>query len=140
MSTNTTTPSNTPSTSGATTTGPRPVGVIHLIFGLIFAGLAALWLIGNANDADFPDLAKGVPAVLIGAGLVGLGASAVNHRRARARLLAREVAEVAEDAAPEPQEPATQEPATEQTDVLATTDGDETPEHTLVIENEKDES
>lgn len=74
---------------------PRPVGVAHLVFGLIFCGIAALWLIGNANNADFPNLARGIPVVLIGAGIVGLGASTVNHRRAKVRLLARDAVDPA---------------------------------------------
>lgn len=95
-------------------TGPRPVGVAHLVFGLTFCGIAALWLVGNAKDTGFPDLAKGIPVVLIGAGIVGLVASMVNHRRAQARLLARGVAEdieVDED-----------EPATTTADTTTTTD------------------
>lgn len=133
--------STTTSTSTGTTTGPRPVGVIHLIFGLIFCGIAALWLIGNANDADFPDLAKGVPAVLIGAGLVGLGASAVNHRRAKARLLARDAV-----AAETPAETYAVTPAEESdlTSEIGAPGSTPTPasasaEETLVIQNEKDE-
>ena len=69
-------------------TRPRPLGVAHLIFGLIFTGIAATWIIGKVNDTDVPDLAIGVPIVLIGAGIIGLGASVLNQRRARARLLA----------------------------------------------------
>ncbi|MCX6397279.1 MAG: hypothetical protein NTV23_12380 [Propionibacteriales bacterium] len=65
----------------------RPVGVAHLIFGLIFTGLAAMWLIGEASGTDVPDLALGFPAVLIGAGVVGLVAILVNQRRARTELV-----------------------------------------------------
>lgn len=66
----------------------RPLGVAHLIFGLVFTGIAAIWLIGQANDTDIPDLAAAFPAVLIVAGVVGLGASITNQRRARSRLIA----------------------------------------------------
>lgn len=66
----------------------RPVGVAHLIFGLVFTGIAAIWLIGKANDTDVPDLTFSLPAVLIGAGLIGLAASVLNQRRTKARLAA----------------------------------------------------
>lgn len=62
----------------------RPVSVIHLVLGLVFAGTAAIWLIGNANGTDLPDLATGVPVVLIGAGIIGLVAAlAGSGRRSR---------------------------------------------------------
>jgi hypothetical protein len=65
---------------------PRPLGVAHLIFGLIFSGIAAVWIIGKASNTDVPDLAVGVPIVLIGAGIIGLAVSVLNQRRTRARL------------------------------------------------------
>ena len=61
----------------------RPVSISHLVFGLIFLGLAAIWVIGAATDADAPDLALLAPAVLIGAGAVGLVGIVVNARNAR---------------------------------------------------------
>jgi hypothetical protein len=61
----------------------RPVSVSHLVFGLVFLGVAALWTIGAATDADAPDLAVVTPAVLIGAGVIGLGAILFNARNAR---------------------------------------------------------
>lgn len=69
-------------------TPTRPLSVAHLVFGLIFGGIAAVWLIGEANGADYPDLAAGIPVVLIGAGIVGLVASLVNVRRAATRRTA----------------------------------------------------
>lgn len=69
-----------------TTTKTRPLGVVHLIFGLVFCGIAAIWLIGEANDSDTSDLAAGFPVVLIGAGIIGLAAVLVNQRRAKAQL------------------------------------------------------
>jgi hypothetical protein len=65
----------------------RPLGVAHLVFGLIFTGIAAIWLIGEASNTDNRNLAAGFPVVLIGAGIIGLAASVLNQRRARARLL-----------------------------------------------------
>jgi hypothetical protein len=58
----------------------RPVSIPHLVFGLIFAGLAIVWLIGEATNADLPRTAIGFPAVLIGAGLAGLIGTLVNAR------------------------------------------------------------
>ena len=71
-----------------TATKTRPLGVVHLIFGLVFCGIAAIWLIGEANDTDLPDMAVAFPAVLIGAGIVGLAATLINQRRAKAQLAA----------------------------------------------------
>lgn len=70
-----------------TNTTTRPLGVAHLIFGLIFTGIAAIWLIGEANDTDLPDLAVAFPAVLIGAGIIGLAAILINQRRSRSHLV-----------------------------------------------------
>lgn len=68
-------------------TTTRPLGVAHLIFGLVFTGIAAIWFIGEANDIDVPDLAIAFPAVLIGAGVIGLVATLVNHSRAKNQAL-----------------------------------------------------
>lgn len=76
------------SENSTTPTTTRPLGVVHLIFGLVFSGIAALWLIGEANDTDTSDLAAGFPAVLIGAGIIGLAAALLNQRRAKAQGLA----------------------------------------------------
>lgn len=63
----------------------RPVSIAHLVFGLIFLGVATLWAIGAATDADAPDLAVLAPAILIGAGAVGLVGIVINARNARRR-------------------------------------------------------
>ena len=63
----------------------RAISVSHLVFGLVFLGAAALWAVGAATDADAPDLAIVAPAVLIGAGVVGLVAMVVNARNGRLR-------------------------------------------------------
>ena len=65
----------------------RPLSIPHLVFGLIFTGLAIVWAIGEATNADLPRTAIGFPAVLIGAGLVGLIGTLVNARN-RSRNLA----------------------------------------------------
>jgi hypothetical protein len=59
----------------------RPVSISHLVFGLIFLGITALWVIGETTDAEAPAFAVWGPVVLIGAGAVGLLAALVNTRR-----------------------------------------------------------
>ena len=59
----------------------RPVSVPHLVLGIVFAGIAAIWFLGEATDADLPRTAVGFPLVLIGAGVVGLIAIVANSRR-----------------------------------------------------------
>ena len=59
----------------------RPVSIPHLVFALIFLGAAGLWAIGAGTDANTSDLAVLAPAVLIGAGVIGLVGIVVNARR-----------------------------------------------------------
>jgi len=75
----------------------RTVSTAHLIFGIIFAGIAALWMIRQATDASIHDTAPGFPLVLIGAGLVGLVASLVNSRNRKQALLAQNEVEETEE-------------------------------------------
>ena len=77
-------------------TPTRPLGVAHLIFGLVFTGIAAIWFIGEANDTEVPDMAIAFPAVLIGAGVIGLVATLVNHSRAKAGAAQRQPVEPVE--------------------------------------------
>ena len=58
----------------------RSVSITHLVFGLIFLGVTALWVVGATTDLEAPALAIWGPAVLIGAGLVGLAATVFNAR------------------------------------------------------------
>ena len=62
----------------------RSVKVPHLVFGLLFLGVAGIWALG-ASDVDqrrdrLPVLG---PALLIGAGVIGLVASLANGRNRR---------------------------------------------------------
>ncbi len=59
----------------------RPLSVPHLVFGLVFGGVATLWFIGQATNADLPRSTVGFPVVLIGAGVIGLIASLAGNRR-----------------------------------------------------------
>lgn len=61
----------------------RPLSIPHLVFGLIFVGIAAVWAIGAATDADLGHTAVGLPAVLILAGVVGLVAAVAGSRQRR---------------------------------------------------------
>ena len=61
----------------------RPISITHLVFGLIFLGLTALWIVGETTDAEAPALAIWGPVVLIGAGVVGLAAIVFNSRTTR---------------------------------------------------------
>jgi len=58
----------------------RPISISHLVFGLIFLGVTAIWVVGAATDVQAPALALWGPVVLIGAGVVGLAAIVVNSR------------------------------------------------------------
>ncbi|MCW2755959.1 MAG: hypothetical protein JWQ32_3370 [Marmoricola sp.] len=68
---------NTPSST-------RPLSVPHLVFGLFFLGISAVWAIGQATNADLGHTAVGFPAVLIVAGIVGLVAAVAGSRQRRA--------------------------------------------------------
>lgn len=104
----------------------RTVSTPHLVFGVLFTGLAALWLIAQATDADIPDAAAGFPAVLIGAGIVGLVATVVNsRRRSRPQVTPYD----AEAAAPENESVPEDVPGSEATEPTAVlTDAPENPE------------
>lgn len=61
-------------------TGRHPVNISHLVMGLAFLGIVAVWALvasGAAGDADLRWL---MPLPWIVAGAVGLIASVLNHR------------------------------------------------------------
>lgn len=72
----------------------RPVSIAHLVFGLIFLGAAIVWAIGAATDVDAPDLAVAAPAILIGAGAIGLVGIVLNARNARTRATTNDLDDV----------------------------------------------
>ncbi|MGO4257877.1 hypothetical protein [Marmoricola sp. RAF53] len=78
-------------TPGQPSPSPRTVSIPHLIFGVVFTGIAAVWAIGEATGADLPRSAIGFPAVLIVAGVVGLVATVVNARRRSQPVLDQQV-------------------------------------------------
>jgi hypothetical protein len=63
----------------------RSVKVPHLVFGLLFLGVAAIWALGASDAIDGEHLAVLAPVVLIGAGVIGLAASLASGRNRRAR-------------------------------------------------------
>ncbi|HEX4189576.1 MAG TPA: hypothetical protein VHZ06_01170 [Marmoricola sp.] len=67
------------------TTPRRAMSVPHLVMGLIFLGIAGVWLISEAGEDHVHRLGAGIAVVLIGAGVIGLLASLANARSAKAR-------------------------------------------------------
>ena len=61
----------------------RSVKVPHLVFGLLFLGIAGIWALGASDAISGEHLAVLGPAVLILAGVVGLAASLANGRNRR---------------------------------------------------------
>jgi hypothetical protein len=87
------------------TPSPRTVSVPHLVFGLVFVGIATIHWIALSTDADLPRTAIGIPIVLIGAGIAGLVAVVVNNRRRSKALSAQYQTVAAEpEAAENPEE------------------------------------
>ena len=63
----------------------RSVKITHLVFGLLFLGVAVVWalVVGDViNENDLPVLA---PAILIAAGVIGLAVSLASGRNRRKR-------------------------------------------------------
>src|SRR3954454_10827967 len=58
----------------------RSVKVPHLVFGLLFLGVAGIWALGASDAISGEHLAVLGPAVLILAGVVGLAARLANRR------------------------------------------------------------
>lgn len=59
----------------------RNVRVAHLVFGLLFLGIAAVWLLHAGQLLTGDQLALSGPLVLIAAGVVGLVVSLAAARR-----------------------------------------------------------
>jgi hypothetical protein len=93
----------------------RTVKVPHLVFGLLFLGVAGIWALGASDAISGEHLAVLGPGVLILAGVIGLAASLANGRNRRRQAQA--------EHQPESYETATYE-STDSTDSTATTDAD----------------
>jgi hypothetical protein len=61
----------------------RSVKVPHLVFGLLFLGIAGIWALGVSDAISGEQLAVLGPAVLIVAGIAGLAASLASGRNRR---------------------------------------------------------
>lgn len=62
-------------------TPPRTVRVSHLVFGLLFLGIAGLWWLAETDNIGSETLSLALPLLLIAAGVLGLCATLVNSRR-----------------------------------------------------------
>ena len=59
------------------------VKIAHLVFGLLFLGIVAVWELVITDVITEDRLTIIAPAVLIGAGVIGLAASLANSRNRR---------------------------------------------------------
>jgi ABC-type nickel/cobalt efflux system permease component RcnA len=60
------------------------VKIPHLVFGLLFLGVAAVWALVAGEVITEDRLTVIIPALLIGAGVIGLAASLASTRNRRA--------------------------------------------------------
>jgi hypothetical protein len=65
----------------------RSVKVPHLVFGLLFLGVAGIWALGAIDAISGEHLAVLGPGVLILAGVIGLAATLANGRNRRRRAV-----------------------------------------------------
>ncbi len=63
----------------------RQVKVAHLVFGSFFIGIAALWALTESDTISWQGTSYLVPATLLIAGAIGLGASLVGSATDRRR-------------------------------------------------------
>jgi len=61
------------------------VKITHLVFGLLFLGVAVVWALVVGNVINENDLAVLAPAILIAAGVIGLAVSLASGRNRRKR-------------------------------------------------------
>lgn len=67
-----------------TETPQRGVRIVHLVFGVLFLGIVAIWALGVTDTLQFDvNLAVVAPIVLILAGVAGLAAMIANAARGR---------------------------------------------------------
>ncbi len=102
----------------------RSVKVPHLVFGLLFLGVAGIWALGASNAISGEQLAVLGPGVLIVAGVIGLAASLANGRNRRRSNRAGSALDSHDYATTEPTEPST-EPSTDPSTAYVADDGDE---------------
>src|SRR5689334_22231604 len=76
-------PTYSPGSPGTQPPADRSVKVPHLVFGLLFLGVAGIWALGASDAISGEHLAVLGPGVLILAGVIGLAASLANGRNRR---------------------------------------------------------
>jgi hypothetical protein len=69
---------------GSPTQDTRYVKVIHLVFGVIYLGIVAVWALGTSGTVDWGDSVRYLaPIVLVVAGGIGLAAALLPGVRRR---------------------------------------------------------
>jgi len=63
----------------------RSVKITHLVFGLLFLGVAVVWALVLGDVINENDLAVIAPAILIAAGVIGLATSLASARNRGSR-------------------------------------------------------
>ena len=63
----------------------RSVKITHLVFGLLFLGVAVVWALVVGDVINEDELAVIAPAILIAAGVIGLAASLASARNRKSR-------------------------------------------------------
>lgn len=63
----------------------RRVKIAHLVFGLVFCGIVTVWALAKHGILHAGDVPVLIPAVLIGAGVLGLVAAVLAGSRGRRR-------------------------------------------------------
>lgn len=64
---------------------PQRIKVAHLVLGLVFLGITAVWALAEAGTVDWHGSRYAVPIILLVAGAAGLIASLAGGRRRPAR-------------------------------------------------------
>ena len=103
--------------------GPRaersPIKVAHLVFGIFFLGVSALWALTESGDLTWRGTSYLVPLTLLIAGAIGLTASLVGNAADRRRSATYEPVAAATspaDVSAQPDHDDTQTLPTDQTD------------------------
>jgi len=84
------------------------VKITHLVFGLLFLGVAGIWVLGASDLVSGKDLVVLAPALLIGAGVIGLVASLASARN-RPRATTLHTPDPGPEPEPEPEDDYTEE-------------------------------
>lgn len=63
--------------------GRHDTDVTSLVFGLLFLGIAAVWLLVQQDVVSWPGASRIFPVVLVAAGVIGLVSSLTRSRRSR---------------------------------------------------------